>query len=97
MYDCDEKKTTDMIQLLQSLQNKYALSHGDGSFKEPVFFGGIFKKSTIKKSLSYLDIVIELVIMIAYEYNVYLYTFMKLTIKVIFHVFPVCLYFQETV
>ncbi|KAK3107199.1 hypothetical protein FSP39_009157 [Pinctada imbricata] len=40
LFDCDEKKTTDMIQLLGSLQDKYALLLEDGSVKEPIFFGG---------------------------------------------------------
>ena len=42
MYDCDEKKTADVIQLLQTLQKKYVPMKEDGTFVEPIFFGGEF-------------------------------------------------------
>ncbi|XP_062568267.1 uncharacterized protein LOC134230452 [Saccostrea cucullata] len=40
LYDCDEKKTVDVIQLLQTLQKKYVPMKEDGTFVEPIFFGG---------------------------------------------------------
>lgn len=39
LFDCDEKKTGDVIKLLKDLSEKYVPMKDDGVY-EPVFFGG---------------------------------------------------------
>ena len=41
LYDCDEKKTQDVIKLLKELTDKY-VPKADGEIVEEVFFGGKF-------------------------------------------------------
>ena len=48
LYDCDEKKTQDVIRLLKNLSEKY-VPQLDGQIIEEVFFGGTFINNPRRK------------------------------------------------